>query len=116
MDCYPQADGQTDVVFTVHWTCAGTDGTYNASVYNTQAVTYTAGSPYTPYADLTQDQVLGWCYANGVDQAAIEANVTLQIANQINPPVVVLPLPWVPPVPEPVVVAPEAPVVEAPAA
>ena len=45
--------------------------------------------------------MLDWCYANGVDQAAIEANVTLQIQNQINPPVVVLPLPWVPPAPEP---------------
>jgi len=42
--------------------------------------------------------VLGWCYENGVDQAAIEANVTLQIENQIDPPVVTLPLPWVPPV------------------
>jgi hypothetical protein len=50
--------------------------------------------------------VLGWCYENGVDQAAIEANVTLQIENQINPPVVTLPLPWVPVVvAEPVVVA-----------
>jgi hypothetical protein len=44
---------------------------------------------------------LSWCYANGVDQAAIEANVTAQIEAQINPPVVVLPLPWVPPTPPP---------------
>jgi hypothetical protein len=35
MDCYPQEGGNTDVVFNVHWTCAGTDGTYNASVYST---------------------------------------------------------------------------------
>lgn len=94
MDCYPQADGETDVVFTVHWTCAGTDGTYSSSVYNTQAVTYTAGSPYTPYADLTQDQVLGWIWAAGVDKAATEAAVQQMIDNQINPPVVTPPLPW----------------------
>ena len=31
MDCYPQEGGNTDVVFTVHWTCAGVDGEYNAS-------------------------------------------------------------------------------------
>jgi hypothetical protein len=57
---------------------------------------------------LTEQQVLDWCYANGVDQAAIEANVSLQIANQIDPPVVSLPLPWVPPVPppEPEMIAP----------
>jgi hypothetical protein len=39
---------------------------------------------------------LQWCYENGVDKTAIEANVTAQIENQINPPVVTLPLPWVP--------------------
>lgn len=94
MDAYPQAEGQTDVVFVVHFTCAGTDGTYNASVYNTQAVTYTAGSPYTPYADLTQDHVLGWIWASGVDKAATEAAVEQMIENQINPPVVSPPLPW----------------------
>lgn len=94
MDCYPQAEGETDVVFTVHWTCSGTNRTYNASIYNTQAVTYTAGTPYTPYADLTQDQVLGWIWAAGVDQAATEAAVEQMIQNQINPPVVTPPLPW----------------------
>ena len=40
-----------------------------------------------------------WCYENGVDKNAIEANVTAQIENQINPPVVALPLPWIEVVP-----------------
>ena len=39
MDCYPQADGETDVVFTVHWTCSGSQTvngkTYTGSVYST---------------------------------------------------------------------------------
>jgi hypothetical protein len=96
MDAYPQAEGETNVVFTVHWTCSGTDGTYNASVYSTCAVPTPSGS-FTPYADLTQDQVLGWIWANGVDQAATEAAVAQQIANQANPPVVQPPLPWATP-------------------
>jgi len=95
MDCYPQAEGQTDVVFTVHWTCSGVQDTYNGSVYSTCAVTYQQGTPYTPYANLTQDQVLGWIWSSGVDQAATEAAVQQQIDNQINPPVVTPPLPWV---------------------
>lgn len=98
MNCYPQAEGEADVVFTVHWQCNGTqeqDGkTYNGSVYSTCGVTYTAGSPYTPYADLTQDQVLGWIWASGVDKDATEAAVQQQIDNAINPPVVTPPLPW----------------------
>jgi len=94
LDCYPQADGQTDVVFTVHWTCSGTDGTYNGSVYSTCNVTYVAGAPYTPYDQLTQDQVLGWIWAGGVDKDSAEAAVQTQIDNQANPPVVSPKLPW----------------------
>ena len=95
MDAYPQAEGQTDVVFTVHWTCAGVQDTYQASVYSTCGVTYSSGTPYTPYAQLTQDQVLGWIWASNVDKAATEAAVQQQINNQINPPVVTPKLPWI---------------------
>jgi hypothetical protein len=93
LDCYPQADNQTDVVFTVHWQLTGTDGTYNGSVYSTCSVPAPTGT-FTPYADLTQDMVLGWIWANGVDQASAEAAVQTQIDNQANPPVVTPPLPW----------------------
>ena len=95
MQCYPQAEGEQDVVFQVGWACNGTDGTYNASVYSTCAVPAPSGSAFTPYSQLTQEQVLGWVWANGVDQAATEAAVQQQIDNQINPPVVQPPLPWV---------------------
>ena len=93
MDCYPQAEGQTDVVFTVHYTCAGTQDTYSSSVYSTCGVPAPTGT-FTPYSALTQDQVLGWIWANGVDQSATEAAVQTQIDNQINPPVVQPALPW----------------------
>lgn len=101
MDAYPEYEGESDVVFTVHWTLTGTDGTYTGSVYGTVGVTYTAGSPYTPYADLTEAQVVGWVQdALGEEQvAAYEANVATQIENQINPPVVTPPLPWAAPAP-----------------
>jgi hypothetical protein len=46
---------------------------------------------------LTQDQVLGWVWANGVDKDATEAAVEGQIEAQKNPPVVSPPLPWVSP-------------------
>ena len=102
----------TDVVITADWRCNGTDETYSGTCYGSCSFAPPSGS-FTPYEDLTQDQVLQWCFANGVDQAAIEANVTQQINDQINPPVVTLPLPWaaqpLPPVPPPVVVARDEP-------
>ena len=94
LDCYPQADNETDVVFTVHWQLTGTDGTYNGSVYSTCSVPAPTGT-FTPYADLTQEQVLGWIWANGVDQASAEDAVQTQIDNQINPPVTSPALPWI---------------------
>ena len=93
MDCFPQADGQTDVVYMVHYTCAGTDGTYQSSIYNTCAVPSPTGT-FTPYADLTQDQVLSWIWAGPVDQTVTETAVQAQIDNLINPPSVSPPLPW----------------------
>ncbi len=83
-----------DTVIVCHWTCSGTDGTYNASIYSTCSVPAPTGGAFTPYQDLTQEQVLGWIWANGVDQTATEAAVEDQIQAQINPPVVTPALPW----------------------
>jgi len=96
LDCYPELDGETDVVFSVHWTLNGTDGTYNGSVYGSVGVTLDPDAPFVPYASLTQAQVIGWVQdALGEEQvASYEANVAQQIDNQINPPVVTPPLPW----------------------
>ena len=95
----------TDVVITADWRCNGTQDQYSGTCYGSTSFAPPSGE-FTKYEDLTQEQVLGWCYQNGVDQAAIEANVTQQIENQINPPVIAPPLPWVPAVKvaEPVIV------------
>jgi hypothetical protein len=94
MDAYPTVGSETDVVFTVHWTCSGVQDTYSASVYSTCSVPTPTGGAFTPYADLTQDQVLSWIWGNGVDQTATEAAVQQQIDLQITPVVVTPPLPW----------------------
>jgi hypothetical protein len=98
----------TDVVITADWRCNGSQDQYSGTCYGSTSFAPPSGD-FTPYEDLTQDQVLGWCFANGVDQAAIEANVSQQIQNQINPPVIAPPLPWLPPV---MIVPPMLPQVE----
>jgi hypothetical protein len=94
----PAEGSLTDVVITADWRCNGSQESFSGTCYGSCSFAPPSGSGFTPYEDLTQEQVLSWCFANGVDQKAIEANVTLQIENQINPPVVSLPLPWVAPV------------------
>jgi hypothetical protein len=105
MDEYPTTpDDLTDVVFTVHWRRNATDvvgdKTYFADVYGSLAVPAPSPEDFTPYPDLTFEQVCGWLDA-GLDVAAIDAGLAVQIENLINPPVVSLPLPWAtePPIP-----------------
>jgi hypothetical protein len=102
LSCYPQELGETDVVFSAAWRVNGVDDTSGtplyATVYGSQSIApYTKGATFTPYADLTQAQVIGWVQdAMGESQvAAINANIEQQIENQVNPPVVNPPLPWV---------------------
>jgi hypothetical protein len=125
----PTEGSLTDVVITADWRCNGSQDNYSGTCYGSCSFQPPSGS-FTPYDQLTEQQVLDWCFANGVDKTSIEANVTAQIENQINPPIIAPPLPWAaqpssPPVEivppmlpqvEPVLVAEEAAVVEAPVA
>lgn len=98
MQCKPTEGSYTDVVITAGWRCNGAqtvnDVDYTGTVYGTCSFSQPADGNFTPYAQLTQEQVLGWCWASGVDQAATEAAVQSQIDNQISPPVIQPPLPW----------------------
>jgi hypothetical protein len=96
LDCYPEYEGHTDVVFVCHWTLNGTDGEHTAGVYGSVGLTLNPEAPYTPYADLTEAQVIGWVKdALGEEQvASYEENVANQIAALVNPPVVTPALPW----------------------
>jgi len=94
MGVKPQVDGEADVVVTAAWRCNGRDGEYSATVYGTASFTLAQGGSFTPYDQLTQDQVVSWCWANSVDKDEVEANVARQIDTQINPPVISPKLPW----------------------
>jgi len=88
-------EGFNEVVLTAGWSCNGTDGTNSTSVYNTVSFPQPAtGGSFTPYAELTKDEVLGWVWENGVDKTITEEAVTKQLETLANPPVVQPPLPW----------------------
>jgi len=96
MDAYPEYEGHADIVFTVHWNLTATDGTYVGYTYGTVGLQLDPEAEYTPYDELTKEQVIGWVHdVLGEEQvAAYETNVEQQIETQINPPVVTPPLPW----------------------
>ena len=103
----PVEGSLTDVVVTAAWRCNGTDGTYSGSVYATVSFSPPNPDDFTPYLNLTQEQVLQWVWTSGVDKDSAEAAVIQQIYNQINPPIITPPLPWPPgPVPADSLTAP----------
>jgi hypothetical protein len=100
---YPTFDEETDVVTRVSYTVLGDDGEGHTADYsNWQETPLDPSVPFIPYADLTNDIVIGWVQSNlGPDRvAAIEESLSIQIQRQVTPPPEpeVLPLPWAPPV------------------
>lgn len=98
MNEYPKtADDLTDVVFVVHWrrnASTVVDGiTVTVDTYDALNVPAPSPEDFTPYPDLTFEQVCGWLEA-GLDVEAIDANLAISLEEKINPPVVSLPLPW----------------------
>ena len=101
---YPVIDGETDVVTRASYTVLADDGEGHTADYSNFAYTPLDPSvPFIPYADLTNDIIIGWVQYNiGADLvASIEGSLAIQVERQVNPPPQpeVLPLPWVPPAP-----------------
>jgi len=83
------ADG---FVVTVHYAVKAVDGKYNA--YTHGSVSYTQGEGfYTPYANLTQADVIGWIQGS-LGKDTVEANLIALIDAQKNQAQETV-LPWV---------------------
>lgn len=76
------ADGY---VFTAHYTVDANDGTYNSGAYG--SVGLERGDTLIPFADLTEDTVIGWVQAKLGDEAVtnIEAALQAQLDEQHAP-------------------------------
>ena len=94
VDCYPTDQSYTDVVYNVHWIVTGTSDTldpdgnaYTATSIGTQTISTDDITDFTPFADLTNADVVAWTKAAmGADQVtALEANIQSQIDLEITP-------------------------------
>tara|TARA_R110000803_G_C11929787_1_gene315314 strand:+ start:731 stop:1066 length:336 start_codon:yes stop_codon:yes gene_type:complete len=75
-------------VFKVFWGVVGknSEGPESASSGGQLLEEYNASSPlFVPYADLTQDEVLGWVWGTeGFDKVQIETTLTEKVQTQID--------------------------------
>lgn len=97
MTTYNWGISQTDYlvangfITVAHWQCVATDGTYTASAYST--CSFAPATPAIPYNSVTEQEVLDWCWANGVDKTATEASLQSQI-DLLKNPVTAAGTPW----------------------
>ena len=94
VDVHPQEEGETNVVYNVHWIVTGTSdqldsegNPYSTTNIGTQMVPLNPETPFIPFEDLTNETVVGWTQdAMGEEQVTdIEANIAANIELLINP-------------------------------
>jgi len=91
VDTYPSLEGNTDVIFNVHWRLTGQDEDGNVgSAYGTQSLETSDLSNFTAFADITEEDINGWVEtALGEEKVTgLKASIDAQIAEQVNPTVV----------------------------
>ena len=90
MNAHIQAEGEDNVIYTVHWTYSGSEEvsgkTYSANSIGAQGFTYVAGEPFVPYADTEdfENVVIGWL-EGALDVPSMAASIEAQIQKQITP-------------------------------
>jgi hypothetical protein len=93
LETRPNVGELADVVSTVHYRRAATNGTYIVEMCG--AIGYAAPSEdnFIPHSELTQEIIETWLNSS-VDVEAIDAELNTKLENLKNPSVVILPLPW----------------------
>jgi hypothetical protein len=103
MECKVKEEDLTDVVIIVHWRFQGNESydgkDYFAEVYGATSVGMPDPESFTPFDQLTKDQVVGWLEA-ALDVPEMTEGLQKNIDLQINPITVTLPPAWdTPPTP-----------------
>jgi hypothetical protein len=96
LDCFPSAEGQSNVVFNVHWRITGNDGKNEISVYGTQGLTFDAKNAFISYPELTKETVVKWVQDSMGSETVSQLQESLdkQLEALANPLIVTPLLPW----------------------
>lgn len=94
LDCKVNENNLQDVVYNVHWIYSATNSDdISAQIYGAQAVSSPSEEAFTPYDELTKEQVVGWLEAS-MDVPAMNLMLDNQIELIVNPVDVTPPLPF----------------------
>ena len=87
VDVHPQEEGETNVVYNVHWIVTGTKEDYSVNNIGTQLVLLDPETSFIPFDELTNEVVVGWVKDTmGEEQVkAVEDSIASRIAELENP-------------------------------
>lgn len=96
LDALPTFGNIENYCVSAYWRVTHAEDGFSATRYGvcSFAVPEVAPKKAAPFETLTEQKVLGWVWANGVDREAYEQSMLAAIEAQRNPPVVSPPLPW----------------------
>ena len=94
MQVIPEQDNRTNVVVKADWLVRAVDKNNNAASFASGVCSFSLGDTFTPFAELTEQQVLDWCFALENLKINTEAQVTEKIIRQINQKATEPALPW----------------------
>ena len=92
MNRYISHEDNDDVVYNLHWDCVAEQDGQTYRMYGTQALDLENLDEFTPYSDLTEEQVMGWLM-DASDVEDIEAACQAGLEQKLNPPTL-KGLPW----------------------
>lgn len=84
MECVKKEGDLNDIVITIHWRYAVTKDEVSTDTYGATAIPLPTGEDFTPYEELTKEQVVGWLEAT-LDVEAMQQNLESQLDLLINP-------------------------------
>jgi beta-glucanase (GH16 family) len=94
LDCKVDENNLKDVIQTIHWRYRATnENDITAETYGAQVVGSPNPEDFTPYNEITKEQIVSWLEAS-MDVEEMKDNLDNQINLIINPVNVVLPPPF----------------------
>jgi hypothetical protein len=97
LNCAVELDGLPNVINVIHWRYQAEqvdgDKTYFAETYGASSVGQPNPQNFVPYEDITEAEVISWL-EEILPMEAMQDSLEANIALQITPKEVSLPLPW----------------------
>lgn len=94
LECNPELQGLTNVVYRIYYTCSASNGTKTAKSSDICNLKVANVSPetFTAYNLLTKDQVLGWVFEI-INKQSVEQTLQVRL-NRVRPELVSTDLPF----------------------